>query len=234
MSAPLDDITIYYWGEKLKDSDGFSYQIPANYIADFYHQMLFGYKPPKTGRICISIAQEYTFSGPTYCGSICQVTEYFDEDKFLTYSKREQYEDLLNIVHISCMKCAELLNWDKDVFLYAYREVRKRNFCFYLDYPLKEARDRRRSAFVRIEKTEKSSILYLNFMEKTGIKTVRLFEKVNWFWYDPIYDLAKNSQWLDLNTFGVHSKKHNKHSYYSLVDDVIIGNVKQNITGSQV
>ena len=35
--------------------------------------------------------------------------------------------------------------------------------------------------------------------------------------------MAKNSKWLDNNSFGVYSKKTDKFGYYSLVDDVIIG-----------
>ena len=41
--------------------------------------------------------------------------------------------------------------------------------------------------------------------------------------YDVAYEIAKNSKWLDKNTFGVYSKKTDKYGYYSLVDDVVIG-----------
>ena len=85
------------------------------------------------------------------------------------------------------------------------------------------SRDKKKIGQVIIEKTEKTTTLNLLFTINTDIKKVRLFENRNWFWYDVAYEIAKNSKWLDNNTFGVFSKKTDKFGYYSLLDDVIIG-----------
>ena len=56
MGAPLYDITIYYNGNVIKDApEDWDFRRTANYIADFYHDRLNGYKPTKTGRICIHL-----------------------------------------------------------------------------------------------------------------------------------------------------------------------------------
>jgi hypothetical protein len=73
-------------------------------------------------------------------------------------------------------------------------------------------------------------MLYLNFIEANETKTIKLLQKKNWWWYDPMYELAKNSKWLDTSTFGVSSKKLNKHSYYSLIDQITITNIKEENT----
>jgi hypothetical protein len=128
------------------------------------------------------------------------------------------------------LHCAEILGWNKDVFIDAFNEVQKREFSFYLDYPRKNSRDRKKTAFVSVVKTELSSTLYLNFVEGNETKKVKLLQKKNWWWYDSMYELAKSSKWLDASTFGVSSKKLNKHCYYSLTDEITITNIKEENT----
>jgi hypothetical protein len=120
---------------------------------------------------------------------------------------------------------SDLFNWNKNVFEAAFNEVKTNNFKFELNYPSKKSRDRKNSAFVRIEKTEELSVLFLVFAMGDNFKKVKLFERKNWFWYDSIYEFASNSKWLDNSTFGVHNKKNNFYGYYSLVDETIIGNI---------
>jgi hypothetical protein len=189
--------------------------------------MLSNYKPPKTSRICIHLAEGTELGEPSFFGSICSISIGFDEDKYLQLPIPEQHRYVLNIVNASCLYCAVVLGWDKDVFIDAFNEVQQRKFSFCLEYPIKNSRDRKKSAFVSVVKTEFTSTLYLNFLVENETKSIKLFEKKNWFWYDPVYELARNSKWLDISTFGVCSKKLGKHSYYSLVDGVIIGNIAQ-------
>ena len=76
---------------------------------------------------------------------------------------------------------------------------------------------------MQIVKTEASSILYLTFLLNNRDKKIKLFEKANHFWYDSIYEMAKNAKWIDTSTFGVFSKKNGKFGYYSLIDEAIVG-----------
>ena len=85
------------------------------------------------------------------------------------------------------------------------------------------SRDKKKLGQVVSEKTEKITILNLLFTIGNETKTIKLFENTNWFWYDIAYKLAKNSKWLDNNSFGVSLKNNEKFGYYSLLDDVIIG-----------
>ena len=224
MPTPLDDITVYYWGENIKQTpEDWEFRKTTNFISDFYHKMLLGYKPPKTGRICIHLNNHTTSEKPDYNGSICSIDSVIDDDKYLSLSKDDKYKYILDLVHKSCLECAHTFNWDKEVFLDAYSEIYKRNFFFSLDYPLKKSKDRTKEAFVQIVKTEELSILYLTFLLNNSDTKIKLFEKTNHFWYDSIYEMANNSKWIDASTFGVYSKRNGKFGYYSLIDEVIVG-----------
>jgi hypothetical protein len=171
MPGPLDDITIYYYGQKIKDTpDDWQFRRTVNYICDFYHRMLFGYKPLRTSRICIHVGGGNMVGEPAFYGSICGISNVLDDDKYLSLSKGQQYKYILHIVHSSCMGCAELFGWNTDVFIDAFNEVLKRDFSFYLDDPLKKSKDRQKAVFERVVKTETTSILYLNFFNRTGSK----------------------------------------------------------------
>jgi hypothetical protein len=58
---PLKSINVYYEGAYLR--------LP-NYIADFYHQSLNRYKPPKTVKINIYLAEENLYKEPWYFGTV--------------------------------------------------------------------------------------------------------------------------------------------------------------------
>lgn len=235
MPAPLVDITLYYEGPNIKDApDDWAFRRTANFICDFYHQMLFGYKPPKTTRICIHIGEGTNLEQPIFFGSVCSISNAFDDDKYVCLPKNEQYKYVLDTIHSACMRIAEQLEWNKEVFLNAFNEVQRRDFSFYLDYPIKKSQGRQKSAFVKVVKTELHSILYVNIIDSEEVKSVKLFEKTNHFWYDSIYDMAKNSKWFTLSTFGVTSKKSGKYIYYSLVDNAIIGNLDNDGNATRV
>jgi hypothetical protein len=224
---PLTDITIYYDGLKIpslpEDAD---FSRKKNYICDFYHRMLNGYKPPKTGRICIHIDKELKWDEPNYFGAICSIANVIDEDRYLSLQQLEKYQYILNIVHSSCLTLARTYDWNTSVFENAYEHVRQSNFKFVLDYPQKKSRDEKTIAYVQVEKTEETSSLYLAFIMADKTKKIKVVEKKNWFWYDSIYKLAERSKWLDSSTFGVYLKDNSKFVYYSLQDDVIIGKIE--------
>jgi hypothetical protein len=224
---PLSDITIYYDGLKIpslpKDAD---FSNKKNYICDFYHKMLNGYKPPKTGRICIHIANEKRWDEPNYFGAICSISNIIDEDKYISLSQIDKYKYILDIVHQSCLTLAKFYKWDIHVFQNAFDTIYKLDFKFTLDYPQKKSKDKKTLAHVHIEKTETTSSLYLIFVTGETNKKVKLFEKQNWFWYDSVYKFAANSKWLDKVTFGVHSKNNSRFAYYSTLDDIMIGKIE--------
>lgn len=121
------------------------------------------------------------------------------------------------------MELVEKFGWEKECFEKAFAEVKQRGFSFILDYPNKPSKDKKKSAYVQVCKTEATSTINLIFSLDGQAKQVKLFEKKNWFWSDSVYEMAKNSKWLDTSTFGVYSKRNDKFGYYSLIDDVIIG-----------
>lgn len=223
---PLDDITVYYHGSKIPSLNidvDFRYQ--ANYICDFYHRMLGGYKPPKTSRICIHLNEELQWSKPNYCGSICSVTNTIDHGKFLTLQPSEQYSCILDIVHNSCLALANRYSWDEVVFQAAYEQIRKMNFQFTINYPAKKSKDGEMSAHIQIEKTERKSWLHLVFNGPTVTKKITVVEKQNRFCYDGVYKLANNSKWFDQATFGVYKKDINQFICYSLLKDALTKSV---------
>jgi hypothetical protein len=227
---PLDDITIYYDGNVIKDNGRVDFRLTVNYVCDFYHKMLDGYKPPKTGRICISLNKEKRWDKPHYFGSICHIAHTIDEEKYLSLSKLDKYKYILELLHHAIQELIEVYAWDKEVFQNAYDRIHKMDFKFSLHYAPKKSRDKKNIGQVIIEKTEKITTLNLSFTIGDKSKKIKLFENKNWFWYDIAYEMAKNSKWLDNNSFGVYSKKTDKYGYYSLIDDVIVGklNFKEN------
>src|ERR1019366_5615076 len=102
MGYPLTDITIYHSGPLIKDAPhDWDFRRTVNYIADFYHSGLNGYKPPKTARICINLCDKKYFDQPRYSGSICHYYNIIDEEKYLSLSKEEKYKYILNILHFT-------------------------------------------------------------------------------------------------------------------------------------
>ncbi|MFT3934514.1 MAG: hypothetical protein QM726_12905 [Chitinophagaceae bacterium] len=224
MGRPFSDITLYsptphtvgtpeYWEDtSLK-----------NFISDLYVQRMNGYKPPKTTRITIQPAFYNIWNRTWKTGSIVAIAPFYSHDEFASLNKKEKYKYVLDIIQTSTLQLSEEYKWDKTVFENAYKEIIKSDFEFKVIYPAKASRDRKKIGQVIIEKTEKITTVNLLFTIGESIKKVKLFENRNWFWYDIAYEIAKNSKWLDNNTFGVYSKKTDKFGYYSLIDDVIIG-----------
>src|SRR5579875_1428535 len=100
--------------------------------------MLNGYKPPKTGRICIHIDKELKWDEPNYFGAICSIANVIDEDRYLSLQLLEKYQYILDIVHSSCLTLARTYDWNISVLrmhmnvsgratLNSYLTIRKRN-----------------------------------------------------------------------------------------------------------
>lgn len=229
MGAPFSDITLYaptlhavgtpeYWDETSLN----------NFICDLYVQKMNGYKPPKTSRITIQPGFHGIWDRTWKTGSIVAIAPFYNYEIYTSLDRKGKYKYILDIVQASTLQLSEEYHWDRTVFEKAYNDIIESNFEFTILYPKKMSRDKQKFGQVIIEKTEKVTTLYLAFNFSGKIKKVKLFDKKNWFWYDTAYEMAKNSRWLDNNTFGVSSKKNDKFGYYSLVDDVIVGKLDFN------
>lgn len=215
MGAPLYDITIYYHGLKIKDApEDWDFRQKANYITDFYHHFLLGYKPPKTGRICIHLSADAPEFAIPYFGSICSVAGKIDEQYYLSLESSEQLKYLLDATHIACMYLCDKFNWDRSKFEYAYDTIVKNLFVFTYAYPPKKSRNRRFTAQVIIKKTTELSTLLVAFTSNEGTQLVEFFTKENDYWYDPVYDCAKTAKWINNECFLVY---YNQPLYLRLV-----------------
>jgi len=224
MGAPFSDITLYtptphtvgtpeYWEDTSL----------THFVSDLYVQKMYGYKPPKTSRITIEPHYHDIWNRTWKYGSIVAIAPFYSHDEFSSLDKKGRYKYILDIIQVATLQLSEEYKWDKTVFERAYKEIIENDFEFKIVYPTKMSKDKKKVGQVVIEKTETITTLNLLFVIGNDIKKVELFHNRNWFWYDIAYEMAKNSKWLDNNSFGVYSKKSDKFGYYSLLDDVIIG-----------
>jgi hypothetical protein len=221
----LTDITIYCDGEKEPWTE---FRFETNYVSDMYHNRLDGYKPHKTGRICLHLRDKKIFEKPNYFGAICSYEVEFDFTKYNAIeSKSERYKFILDSIHKTILEMADILNWDKDVFIKSYDSILRDNFKFIKEYPKKTSRDKKSVGQVTIEKTETRTILRLKISNGQRLE-IKLLEKKNWFWFDSGYQLADKMKWIDKNNFGYKSKKSDKEVYYSLADSRVVKNFEFN------
>ena len=224
MGAPFSDITLYLPTPHIVGTSGYDEELAIeNFVSDLYVRKMNGYKPPKTSRITIQPAFHEIWKRTWKNGSIVAIAPYFSYDEYAILDKRGKYKYILDLIQVATLQLSDEYQWDKTVFESAYKEVIESDFEFKITYPPKMSRDKKKLGQVVIEKTEKITVLNLLFTIGNNTKKVKLFENRNWFWYDIAYEMAKNSKWLDNNSFGVYSKKRDKFGYYSLLDDVIIG-----------
>jgi hypothetical protein len=223
MGAILSDITIYYNGSQIKDApEDWEFRRTLNFIADFYHNNLNGYKPIKTSRICIFFGTIKYLNKPGYFGSICSYYTIFDENKYLRLRKKEQYIYVLELLHTTIMEISIHLGWDNEIFESSYRQIIQNDFKFEKLYQEKISRDKKKIVQVKLTKTEdKSIITIINKSNNLSLNYI-LVEKKNWFWYDIIYSYAKNCKWLDNDSFGI--KDGNDKCYYSFSQNKVINN----------
>lgn len=224
MGAPLYDIAIYYDGNVIKDApDDWDFRKTVNYIADFYHDRLNGYKPKKTGRICIHLGPAKNWDAPNYSGAVCSYDNIINENKYLSLSKKEKYRYILDLLHSTVTEIADTYNWDRSVFNDAYNHILESDFTFEKHYPEKRSKDKKHQGQVILTKTEDRSTL--SVLIKSGDITKReiLLEKRNWYWYDSTYALAKNAKWLDNSSFGLYKK--GKNCYFSIAKNKTISNL---------
>ncbi|THU33015.1 hypothetical protein FAM09_26595 [Niastella caeni] len=224
MGAPFSDITLYTPTPYKNDTPEYWEDISLkNYVSDLYVQKMNGYKPPKTTRITIQPAYHNIWNRTWKNGSIVSIAPFYSHDEYVSLDRKGRYKYILDIIQTATIQLSDEYGWDRTVFEKAYIDIIECDFEFKIVYPAKMSRDKKRIGQVIIEKNEQTTTL--NLLLKTGdsTKTVTLFKNRNWFCYDIAYEMAKNTKWLDNNTFGIFSKKSDKFGYYSIPDDVIIG-----------
>jgi len=205
----LNDITIYTENTKLEDiSANSDFRLNANFISDYYHSRLDGYKPPKTGRICLilhPLSQQHIGKQIIYTGAICQIYVPIDEQKYLHLSDHERYAYLLEILHSACIQAGGHLQWDKTIFKKAYESIISDKFVFSKTYESRLNRNRKYSARVLIRKTRELSKLYCQILscDNTLISESLLIEKQNWSCNDPIYKVALTAKWFNNCEYGI-------------------------------
>ncbi|WP_126546856.1 hypothetical protein [Hymenobacter amundsenii] len=223
MGAPLYDITIYYEGIIIEDAPkSWDFRRKANFIADFYHDQLNGYKPPKTGKICVSFSENEYIRKPHYFGSICSYGINIDANRYLSLTENQRNEYILNLLHTATIDLAVVYGWDASLFEDAYEYIIKSKFIFKKQYPSKKSRDRKHSACIVLEKTETHASLRVLV---NGVKKVDriILEKNNWYWWDSSYAIAKQCKWLNNESFGID--KNGKVCYLSISDKEVISNL---------
>ncbi len=222
MSRTLLDITLYYDGDKIKDvPHDWAFRQTLNFIADFYHHSLNGYKPQQTSRICVHLESRKKWDKPIYFGAICNYDTVIDESKYLSLSKKEQYSYVLDLLHTTVSEIATFENWDQSVFDSAYKHILDNDFQFVVNYPEKKSKDKKHIGKVVLRKTETRSILYVEIIkEENSLKSVILLEKRNMYCYDFIYSLARQVKWLNKDLFGLHMNE--KNCYFSILDNKVV------------
>jgi hypothetical protein len=136
MGRPLSDITIYYHGTLIKNTpEDSEFKKTINYISDFYHNSLEGYKPPKTSRITLHVESNISLAGPRYFGAICIYNKIFNEEEYLSLSKHGKYKYILDLLHFAVLELSETYGWDKSVFIKSYNHIIASQFKFERAYP---------------------------------------------------------------------------------------------------
>ena len=224
MGHPLDDITIYYYGrKKIQPLEEIKIQRKLNYISDYYHTNLNGYKPPKTSRICLEMYPVRGRNHPIYFGSICSYHFEFDEEKFLSFSSTEKNHYILELIHHALLELIDLYNWDREKFITAYQKILDIDFKFEKNYPEKQSRDRKNVANAFVTKTEDTSKLSIQIAGKEGSNITKpLLSSKNWFWYDSIYTLAKACKWINSSAYGFSERGY--YCYYSIAENKVVSN----------
>lgn len=222
MGAPLYDITIYYSNRTLDEVLDKGFRELTNFVSELYYINLHGYKPPKTGRICLHLESQKQKLEPFYVGSICTCYSEIDYDKYFEKNNIGKCKYILEILHSSLINLSTKFNWNLEVFNQAHKLVLESEFEFEKLYPHKKTRNRKYSAQLIIRKTLEDSFLDLKIENGETSEIVRLIEKKNYSYYDSIYPIAKTMKWIDNTKFGILENEN--YFYYDVEFNKVINN----------
>ena len=226
MGAPFYDITLYASTPfEVGSPEYYEHTFIKNYICDLYVQKMYGYKPPKTTRITIEPSYYNIWKQTWRYGSLVTIAVFYSYEEYKILDKKARYKYILDIIQTATLQLSEEYNWDKNVFIKAYNEIINCDFEFKVTYPFKMSKNRKKSVQVVIEKDEYVTSFILVVKMNDTTKAVTLFQNRNWFLYDIIYEMAKNTKWMDDDTIGIFSIKRDKSCYYSITKNTLSGNL---------
>jgi hypothetical protein len=134
--SSITDITISYSGQKIPQTPiDFKFRYLTNFVCDLYLQNINGYKPNKVDKIVLQLRMNTVDADftPTYFGTICNIYNGIDDDKYLSNSDNENLLYLLNLLHNSVIKASNKEGWHNEVFIKAYEKIIIDNFQLQAD-----------------------------------------------------------------------------------------------------
>jgi len=215
--APLNDITIYdlFNDLNLSEQEKTEFAHETKFVCELFHFNMNNYKPPHTARICLNVALSEQPLVPSFFGSICHSSHYFNKDKYFNLDKNGKYKFLLNYIYGATMKLAAELNWNKDVFIDTYNRAKQMNFVFKVEFPAKFSPDRQKKGQAILERTEERSILTLHIFGSNIDEKTLLFDKMNTYPLDVSERIAKQCKWIDNDKFGFQDRKSKLTIHYN-------------------
>lgn len=222
MGRPFQDITLYGTSPFGNDTPQYWEQVSLqNFVCDLYVTKMSGYKPPKASRVTIEPSYYGIWDRTWKFGSIISIAVEFRYDKYEKMDKQEQYKYILDVIQSAMLLLSEEYNWERTVFEKAYREVLGSNFIFKIDYPPKMSKDRKKEAYISIEKTETVTSCYAVIQVNGLWSRVKLFDTRNWGCYDPVYKLVKYAKWYDTERFGLYHAESALEIWYSIQENKV-------------
>jgi hypothetical protein len=117
MGLGFHDITLYYNGNN--HAIDLEFTKKQNIVSEIYVRLMNKYKPPKTTRISVELADDDYIV--MYTGSILCVKANFDRTVFHSLEQPlDQNLMILETLHRIAIMCAEKYGWDKTIFESAY------------------------------------------------------------------------------------------------------------------
>lgn len=197
------------------------FQAKANYISDLYYDLLDGYRPPKTRRICIHLFEmNLPWQQPWNDGSLHTFNAIFDKNKYLILNEYQKKEYILDILHRTILKMADFFGWDIAIFEAVKEKIIASDFHFYKLYPEKRSPDRKNTGRIILSKTEEISTLKIRILEQQSVIEEILLEWPNWFSQDESYEMAAKAKWFNSDRFGI--SRNGNLNFYSLSEKVIV------------
>jgi hypothetical protein len=220
MGRPFSDITLYIPSPHANGTPESRAETGLfNFVSDLYVQHMNGYKPPRATRVTIQPAYYGVWDRVWKFGSIFAVALPFNRKEFESLDRMGKYRYILDMIQTAMTTIGKEQGWENAVFVSAYQAVIEGQFIFAIDYDAKTSKDRKKTGYFRIEKTQTVSSGYVIIHEGESTRKVKLFDKRNWYWSDGIYLLPKCAKWADWDRFGINYGKGALEIWYSLSQD---------------
>ena len=123
LMARLNDITLYDEFHPVEGQRQF--QRRANYVSSLYLQCLYGYKPPKTTRISITLVPDQQLPYPSMAGSVAGIYQPVHTPTYDALSNSAKGRYLVDRLHDAVVHLCQAFPWDVTVFKQAYQQVQE-------------------------------------------------------------------------------------------------------------